>query len=858
MKMTLRPNTYKTVFLLTILTLGIMFAVYPIPIGALNTPVLSETEGCVGDDDVIVSGTGAAPFGKVSIYWDKISDDTLLTTETANSAGSYKTSDGDFEIPEDVAGNHWIIVTDGQTLNNGTIFTIIPKIVLDPEEGLPDDYIEVTGTGFGKETDITIFFDWEDDADVDEDDKDVTPSGGIETDENGTFVADIKIPDVDEDKWPVTVIIHANGTYPMDVELGSSGDAEAGWTSEAHSGNYAVSLATLGTPGWNGTHWVDDGGDEGRIVITLPPGTTLGDIETISWWTYLVSGYVPHVDLVLDYTGDGERDDVLTAEGAHQNDPDGAHGWTTGTWTQTFEGATGEYTSWSRIPESQTPDDLKSVQNKTAVWMIAADDPIFGLATLANFKEGKTDGTIEVNSTTIVLALEIEIDNWVLQTEAYIDDITVNDDVYELELITSEADAELLVGQYITVDPDYGYPGFPGIEYEGRAEANEDYEIRFHGADLWKSLANITTDSKGAFDGTFTVPIEAEPGDGPEPYWGRKFDVELYDDDDLICSTTFKVYPEPVIETASGAKANATVKIYGGFFYRWKGTDVDLSLNGIDIDTFETDKYGNFSDKFDVPDIAVGHYTLTAVDEKGFTAETDFDVLPEAYAEFGTRESIYLQGDKFSFWSNLTEPDFDGIYLNITDVEGVRFYEGEIKLGDFQSLEGEYADYFVLPYNAFGDLTLPDDAKIGTWNWMAVEVENGDKDDDVWAEGTFDVIDKITVNYVLDRLDEIDATITGLITDTEGNLMAYIDTKMGIVTASLADLNATVVTIEGNVATIATDLGTVKADVADIADEFPLEIPDVDLTPMWAAVALSLIAAIAAIAAVVVVYQRIA
>jgi hypothetical protein len=88
--------------------------------------------------------------------------------------------------------------------------------------------------------------------------------------------------------------------------------------------------------------------------------------------------------------------------------------------------------------------------------------------------------------------------------------------------------------------------------------------------------------------------------------------------------------------------------------------------------------------------------------------------------------------------------------------------------------------------------------------------------------------------------------------------MAYIDTKAGTVTASLADLNAKVVDVEGDTATLVTDLGMVKADVADIADEFPLDIPTVDLTPMWAAVALSLIAAIAAIAAVVIVYQRIA
>lgn len=169
--------------------------------------------------------------------------------------------------------------------------------------------------------------------------------------------------------------------------------------------------------------------DEARIVIPLPGDTTLGKIESISWWTYLVDGYIPHVDLVLDYDGDTSRDDVLVAEAAHQNDDDATtwkdsyKGENVG-WIETFKGASGDYTSWAM---SGTCSDVTSVNDETAVWMVAANDPDFGLDTLASFQTatGKTDGSITVNEETAVLALEIEIDNWIYQSEAYVDDIEV-------------------------------------------------------------------------------------------------------------------------------------------------------------------------------------------------------------------------------------------------------------------------------------------------------------------------------------------------------------------------------------------------------------------------------------------------
>ncbi len=102
-------------------------------------------------------------------------------------------------------------------------------------------------------------------------------------------------------------------------------------------------------------------------------------------------------------------------------------------WIQTFEGASGVYTSWAM---TGTCSDVQTVNSETAVWMIAANDANFGLDTLANFVAGKTDGSITVDQDTAVLALEIEIDNWIYESEAFVDDIVVviGGTIYEVSL----------------------------------------------------------------------------------------------------------------------------------------------------------------------------------------------------------------------------------------------------------------------------------------------------------------------------------------------------------------------------------------------------------------------------------------
>jgi hypothetical protein len=70
---------------------------------------------------------------------------------------------------------------------------------------------------------------------------------------------------------------------------------------------------------------------------------------------------------------------------------------------------------------------------------------------------------------------------------------------------------------------------------------------------------------------------------------------------------------------------------------------------------------------------------------------------------------------------------------------------------------------------------------------------------------------------------------------------------------ALGTLDGKIVAVDGKVATVQTSVGTLQADITDVGGNLP-----VDMTPVWIAVVLSLIAAIAAIFAVITIRQKIA
>ncbi len=152
----------------------------------------------------------------------------------------------------------------------------------------------------------------------------------------------------------------------------------------------------------------------------------------------------------------------------------------------------------------------------------------------------------------------------------------------------------------------------------------------------------------------------------------------------------------------------------------------------------------------------------------------------------------------------------------------------------------------------------------------------------IYAYGTFnvattgDLIVGDLMNYMNSSFTSLNAKLVSI-----ENGIATVQTTLGTMQTSINNLDAKVValqgdiatvqtilgtisgkvtTIEGNVATIKTDVGTIKADISAVKSDVASVkgfLP-VDMTPVWIAVVLALIAAIASIYAIVVIRSKIA
>jgi len=107
--------------------------------------------------------------------------------------------------------------------------------------------------------------------------------------------------------------------------------------------------------------------------------------------------------------------------------------------------------------------------------------------------------------------------------------------------------------------------------------------------------------------------------------------------------------------------------------------------------------------------------------------------------------------------------------------------------------------------------------------------------------GTFATVLDAKLGPVITSINDIGLKVTSI----QGTV-ATIQTNLGTLTGTVTAMN-------GDIATIKTDLGTVKTNVAAVKGFLP-----VDMTPVWIAVILSLIAAIAAIYSIIVIRSKIA
>jgi hypothetical protein len=496
---------------------------------------------------------------------------------------------------------------------------------------------------------------------------------------------------------------------------------------------------------------------------------------------------------------------------------------------------------------------------------------------------------------------------------------------------TNNATALLNIDYFIMCTPASGPRGIT-TTISGRIAPNEAFTVRFNGA----AIGTGTTSATGAYSVEYTIPgVLSEISYPVDILWNL---TETRD-------TTFTVTASPtiVVNPLTGI-VGATIDITGEGFI--PGADLTLFFGSSILNT-TADGFGPAvasgpssgeipaDATFVVPPLSVGSYAITVVDQFGATSNTViFSITATPVFVVETRFTSYVRMDYISLMSHITSP-VDAL-VEIRMPSGLLFWDGMVDEGDWELIGG----YYQIPNNVL-DLTwwpIASDAPLGTWNFTIYEY--GEGIGAILDTNLFEVMAKPTIQTVLDRLDTMEATITDVVTDAEGAIIAVVNTKagqivtnianldakitsidgatvtistaigevqttlstlnmdalgaditaikgdvatirtnLGTVTTSVSSLNTKVTAIDGNLATLSTtvgtmdgkitalqgttatietDVGTLQADVGAVQADVTDVQSKADMTPVWIAVVLSLVAAIAAVFAVITIRQKIA
>jgi hypothetical protein len=220
-------NSKKAITLLVLTTLLLSF-VPVMPTQALTNPIVEDVVGGAAagqvadgseyyyDDTLAVTGSGVAPGLDIEVWWDGT---TLLNTSTGNADGTFEVW---FDVPEAVGGDHyiWVKVPSTGAFDPAPTLEATPgdegavmvgeSIELDPDSGLKDEEVTISGYGYqDEETNIDVTFNGTS--------IDISPSD-VETNSLGSWTATFEVPDLAYG----TYTVDANGTATADFTIGAS------------------------------------------------------------------------------------------------------------------------------------------------------------------------------------------------------------------------------------------------------------------------------------------------------------------------------------------------------------------------------------------------------------------------------------------------------------------------------------------------------------------------------------------------------------------------------------------------------------------------------------------------------------
>ena len=157
----------------TVLDLVRAYATFTVTSGTIT---LTPNKGAVGID-ARITGANFVASQAITFKWDGATVAVKSGDSVTTSAGAFNTT---IAVPESPSGAHTVSVTvSGYEVT--TIFTTEPKAVFSPTTGDADATVKVTGTGFTRRKEVTVYFNA----------KEVATAT---SDANGSFSTEFKVP----------------------------------------------------------------------------------------------------------------------------------------------------------------------------------------------------------------------------------------------------------------------------------------------------------------------------------------------------------------------------------------------------------------------------------------------------------------------------------------------------------------------------------------------------------------------------------------------------------------------------------------------------------------------------------------
>jgi hypothetical protein len=249
---------------------------------------LHPEEGHVGTM-VTIDGSGFYAEKRVTFYYDGTK--TELGSKNASAIGECSLG---FAVPESTAGDHLVVAQDTEGSWAEANFIVIPSITIEPTSGAIGDEVTISGTGFGNQSEVTIYLDDEQVATSKTDrfgNLEVTFAASIT--ETGTYEVEVKDKDGNRDKAEITLtagfkLSTTMGNVGTPLTINGTGfiaggtvtikydDMEVATTTANATGAFSLTLKAPASTGGTHSITISDSDNTVKNIFTMestPPPT---------------------------------------------------------------------------------------------------------------------------------------------------------------------------------------------------------------------------------------------------------------------------------------------------------------------------------------------------------------------------------------------------------------------------------------------------------------------------------------------------------------------------------------------------------------------------------------------------------